>query len=257
MDKRIRIRQSLVRRDRARRRATIALLGLLAVAGLGLFLWARSSEVFAVDKVVASGVTRVSSEELRQVLSWIKGKNLLCLSTREVAQAVEAVPYVRAVAVWRRFPDTLEVHIREYQPVARIQVANDACWLVGDDGRVLEKAISPRGLNLPLVIMPGIETVTGGQRLPGSIARALSVVNLLGVDQFREVFTKLATIKVDVDGTVTILLEDHTEVRLGEPTDLERKLMVATRVLENSLRVGRELEYVDVAVPDRAVAKPR
>lgn len=257
MRKEFHARRSSLLRQRGRRRAAVALVCFLVAAGLGLFLWARSSEVFTVQKVVISGIARISQEELQQALVEVSGQNLFRLKTRELAESLKALPYVREAKVWRRFPDALVVHVQEYEPVARVQVAGGACWLVAQEGRVLEKAAPPRGLNLPLVEASSVDAVTAGEELPAPIVQALSVVSLLNVDEFKNTFSKLTKICVGVDGATTIVLESQVEVRLGQPVDLDRKLKVAARVLEHSLRVGQQLEYVDVAVPDRVVARPR
>ncbi|MCX8033005.1 MAG: FtsQ-type POTRA domain-containing protein [Thermoleophilia bacterium] len=257
MDREFRARRSSLLRQRGRRRAAIALVCFLTAAGLGLFLWARSSEVFAVQKVVISGIARISQEELQQALVEVRGQNLFRLKTRELAESLKALPYVREAEVWRRFPNALEVHVQEYEPVARVQIAGGACWLVAQDGRVLEKAAPPRGLSLPLVEALSVDAVTAGEELPAPIAQGISVVGVLDADEFENAFGKLTKIVVSVDGATTIVLESQVEVRIGQPVDLDRKLKVAARVLEHSLRVGQQLEYVDVAVPDRVVAKPR
>ena len=73
------------------------------------------------------------------------GVSLLRVSTGEVKKALAALPYVRSVDVYRVFPNTLEIELVEYEPLARVQASEGNVWLVSDDGRVLERVdASPR-----------------------------------------------------------------------------------------------------------------
>jgi hypothetical protein len=54
-----------------------------------------------------------------------------------------------------------------------------------------------------------------------------------------------------------VILDGGAELRLGDPVELKDKLTVAAQIIEQYLRDGKQLLYVDVSVPSRAVAKPR
>ncbi len=93
------------------------------VAAAGLFLWLRSSSVFAVNTVVATATERVTREEIVEATSAAMGVSLLRLSTGAIEEALSALPYVRSAEVYRSFPNGLEVRVVEYEPVARVQAS--------------------------------------------------------------------------------------------------------------------------------------
>ncbi len=112
-------------------------LVVLLCAGAA-FLWLRSTDVFAVRQIVATATERVTKEEIAQVASQAMGGSLLKLSTGALEEAFVELPYVRSAEVHRCFPDSLEIELVEYEPVARLQDQSGSVWLMSETGRVLE-----------------------------------------------------------------------------------------------------------------------
>ncbi len=227
---------------------TVVAVIVVVIACAALFLWLRSSDVFAVKRVTATTNAHVTSEEIYQATAAARGVSLLRLSTEEVKAELSALPYVRSVQVHRRFPDTLEVELVEYTPIARVGVRSGEVWSVAEDGRVLEMA--PKS-SLPLVVTESEVFPVAGQYLPGILAGALSLAQLVAAEGAPETLPALDHIAVSAGGELTMLCKGGTEVRLGEPKELEQKLMVASSIIEQYLRDGRRLLYVDASVPDR------
>lgn len=261
MDPRIKQRRRGVTQARGRRRLVAVAALLLAAAGIAGFLWARSSDVFAVRRVSVPVTQRVSEAELRSAVSMASGVSLLRVSTGQIEARLRSIPYVRAARVYRRFPDSLEMDIEEYEPVARIEGRDGAHWLVAEDGRVLEKSEDPGGPTdkiLPLFVpeaevWPELGVVTSPQ-----IVEALPLVAALEAGGVWSVEKHpLERVVVTAAGEMVMVLVGGGEVRLGDPTQLDEKLMVALEVVEGYLSEDRKLEYVDVHVSARVVAKAK
>ncbi|MHB0979690.1 MAG: cell division protein FtsQ/DivIB [Thermoleophilia bacterium] len=261
MDPRIKQRRRGVTQARGRRRLVAFATLLLAAAGIAGFLGVRSSDVFAVRRVSVPVTQRVSESELRAAVSMVSGVNLLRVSTGQIEAGLRSIPYVRAARVYRRFPDSLEMDIVEYEPVARVEGRDGVHWLLADDGRVLEKSDDagvPADAGLPLFapeaeVWPEPGVVTAPQ-----IVDALPLVRGLGAEGVWSVEKHpLERVVVTAAGEMVMVLAGGGEVRLGDPTQLDEKLMVALEVVEGYLSEGRKLEYVDVHVPGRVVAKAK
>jgi hypothetical protein len=52
-------------------------------------------------------------------------------------------------------------------------------------------------------------------------------------------------------------LQGGTELRLGEPVDLKRKMMDASKIIQTYLRDGKTLEYVDASAGGRLAVKAK
>jgi cell division septal protein FtsQ len=260
MNSKVRERRRSVNLQRGRKRGSLILLVVAVLVVVGLFLWLRSSDVFAVRRVLAPALVHVSSEQVREAASGARGVSLLKVSTHDVEKKLTALPYVRSAKVYRHFPDALEVTVQEYQPLARVQATDGHLWLVADDGKILApgdgSGASEAG-SLVLIVPATSFTAKAGSRLPDLIAGALPVAKLMEQADFSKTFPHVAKIMVSDDGRTVVILDSGAELRLGDPVELKDKLTVAAQIIEQYLRDGKQLLYADVSVPSRAVAKAR
>jgi cell division protein FtsQ len=252
MDRRVRARRRTVGRERGRKRAWVVTVIVVVIACAALFLWLRSSDVFAVKRVTATPTEHVTIEEIYEATAAARGVSLLRLSTQQIEAELSDLPYARSVEVHRRFPDTLEVELVECMPVASVRIRSGQIWSVAEDGRVLELANRP---NLPLIVAENEIDPVPGENLPAMLTGALSLAQLVATEDPFETLPVLDHIAVSAGGELTILFKDGTELRLGEPQELEQKLTVAASIIEQYLRDGRQLDYVDARVPDRPAVK--
>ena len=260
MDSKVRERRRSVNLQRGRRRGGLILAFATVLVALGLFLWLRSSDVFAVRFVLAPSLTHVSSEQVRQAAAGARGVSLLRVSTVDIEKKLATLPYVRTAKVYRHFPDSLDVSVQEYRPSAEVQTSDGHLWLVADDGKILAP-VDPSDVaqpgDLPLVVPSSTFTAKAGSRLPDLIAKALPVATLLGQGELGKSLPAVAKIVVSAGGETNVILEGGGEIRMGDPVQLKDKLMVAAGIIEQYLRDGKQLVYADVSVPSRAVAKAR
>jgi len=255
MDRRVRERRRLVGQERGRRRAGLIFLCVLAVAAVALFLWLRSSDVFAVEEVSGTVTHHVTPEQLDSAVSAARGVSLLKVSTKAIEKTLEALPYVRSVHVYRRFPDGLEIRLVEYEPVARVRTADGKEWLVADDGCLLEKIGSQTGSSLALIVSAGQFAARPGGTIPQAVVAALPVALMLQTPEVAASLPVVEEIAVSAGGEVVVRLQGGTELRLGVPTDLKQKMTVAADLIDKYLRVGKTLEYVDASAADRVAVK--
>lgn len=241
---------------RRRRAQAIAVLLLgAALVGFG-YLWARSSTMFAVEQAVVPVTKHLSEAQLRSALAPASGQNLFSLSTEHLEKRLKALAYVSEAEVYRRFPRSLEVSLVEREPVARVQLDGGRIWLLSEDGRVLEPDRGQAGDRV-VIVPPRALKLKAGEFLPKELRPALELsLELEGADASVRPL-EAQTLTVSQGGQGTLLLGSGLELRLGELTQLEEKLMVANRLIEEYSREGKELLYVDVYLPERPVAKAK
>jgi cell division protein FtsQ len=255
MDRRVRERRHLVNRERGRRRAGLIFLCVLVVAAVALFLWLRSSDVFAVKQVSVPVAHHVTQQEIAGAVSAARGVSLLRLSTGAIERSFEALPYVRSIHVYRQFPNGLEVRLEEYEPIARLRTADGKWWLLADDGRLLEKVGAQPSSPLPVIVAAGQFAARPGGTASQVVVEALPVVLMLRMPQVAESLPTVEQISVSAGGDVVVHLAGGSELRLGVPTDLEQKMTVAVEIIQEYLRDGKTLEYVDASAADRPAVK--
>lgn len=252
MDKKVRERRRSVSRERGRRRAAVIVACVAVVVAAALFMYLRSSDVFIVERVTATPLTYVTEEQIAGATAPARGENLLALSTGPIEERLAALPYVQSARVIRRFPHSLEVRLVEHSPVARLKAGDGSVWLVSQDGRLLEKKNLP---GLPLFV-PEIEIAPQpGEYVPASVVGALSAAGVLHDLSTAEAVPPLRQATIALTGDVVLQLHGGTEVRLGEPERLKQKLTVVGAIIEQYLRDGKRIQYVDASVPERVAVK--
>lgn len=242
---------------RGRRRLVFLALALVLAAGAGSVVWARSSDAFRIESLILPHAHHVTEAQLRKATASAMGVNLLRVDLDAIKLKVAAIPYVRSARVYRRFPDALEVQFEEYEPAAVVQATDGRRWLVAEGGRVLETVKGTGTGNLALIV-PGTEAwpQAGGVVAP-QVVGALSVAALVHDPRAWPASHPVKRLAVDDFGEVVLILGSGTEVRIGEPTGLQQKLIVAAGIIDRKLREGSAIAYIDVHDPSRAVAKPK
>lgn len=257
MDPRVKVRRRGVQLRRGRHRLLVALVATgIAVAVVG-YLFLRSSDVFAVQRVFVPVTERVKETELRAALMPARGVSLLRVSTGELENRIRSIAYVREATVYRRFPDALEVRVREYVAQVRVRDEEGRAWLIAEDGRVLEQETT--GVSALLFITPAHASVPRvGEYVSPEVVAAVPLANRLADPAaWPAVRHPVENVGVSEQGELVVILAGGGEIRLGDPTKLDEKLTVSLEIIDRYLKDGKNLDYVDVRVPTRVVAKAR
>lgn len=93
------------------------IIGALVVAGskIGTIDWTP----MAVENIeLTTTLVYQNIERFEEAVTGFRGGSLLTTDVEEVRKAVQLLPWVSSAAVQKRWPDTLVVSVKEYQPVA-------------------------------------------------------------------------------------------------------------------------------------------
>ncbi|OFV82807.1 MAG: hypothetical protein A2W26_06655 [Acidobacteria bacterium RBG_16_64_8] len=172
-------------------------------------------------------------------------------------KALRALPYVESAEVHRGFPNTLQIELREYQPVARLQDDQGEVWLVSDSGKALAGTQAAHFPDLPLVVPDIGVAVKAGQEVPVAIGDILPLAAYVLGDDVSGRLPALARITVSAAGCAALVLEGGGELRLGDSEGLEGKLNVALDLVQQCLAQGRSIEYIDASVAGRVAVKAK
>ncbi len=220
-------------------------LGALVAIGLA-YLIAYSTPVFALERVEVSGAPPELTRQVTRVTRDLVGTSLVGVDVDDVEGRLRALPAVAGASVDRAFPHTLVVKIAPERPVAVVRLGRSS-WLTTGSGKVIREIETGTLRHLPrLWLAKGATIRLGGEIPPGFVpaTRALAEAHAVGLG------SRVKGIR-PVGDELTLVLRRGTEIRLGRATEVGLKLTVASRVLQ---LVDGDAEYVDVSVPQRAVA---
>lgn len=128
-------------RWRHRRPLLIGLAVLVAVAGLGAFLYAGPALV--VRTVSVSGVSAARTLQVRAAADAPMRRPLAQVDTRLIAGRVDALPFVESVTVRRHWPSTLQIVVEPRAPAAVVPVAVGRYRVVDLSGVAFATNVAP------------------------------------------------------------------------------------------------------------------
>ncbi|NTU76299.1 MAG: FtsQ-type POTRA domain-containing protein [Alphaproteobacteria bacterium] len=106
---------------------------------------------FAVRDVIVEGRLHTEKDELFAALGTEANAPILAFDPDEAREKISQLPWVAAVTIERRLPDTILVRLTERQPLARWQ-HNNKTVVIDATGAVLATAKPELFATLPLVV---------------------------------------------------------------------------------------------------------
>jgi cell division protein FtsQ len=173
---------------------------------------------------------RVSAEQVRSAVAPQLGRGFFAIDLAQVRSSIAALPWVEQVEVRKRWPDLIEVTLREHRPYAR--------W-----GR--DRLLSDRGA---LFSATGQELLQGLPELEGPDARVAEVVALHAQAQKTFAGTGLAVtgVRLSARGSWSLALGNGARIVVGR-ADPEPRLQRLVRVLPQLLSgAAQPFERIDL-----------
>ncbi len=115
---------------------------LMTAALLAAALWwlagVLSSTRFHVAEAAVHGNTLLSASQVRSSAK-VDGKLIFVVNTEEVASRLQELPEVSTTAVEVHWPNTVDIHVQERQPVVAWNDAGRTWWLSPDGTGIVER----------------------------------------------------------------------------------------------------------------------
>lgn len=173
---------------------------------------------------------RVSVEQVRGAVAPQLGRGFFALDLAEVQRAVAALPWVEQVEVRKRWPDTIEVSLREHRAYAR--------W--GAD-----RLLSDHGV---MFTAEGLEELQGLPQLEGPDAQVADVVafHRAALSAFTGTGLGVSGVRLSARGSWSVTLVNGARIVVGRD-DTEARLQRLVRVLPQLLAgEARGFERIDL-----------
>ncbi|HVL49890.1 MAG TPA: FtsQ-type POTRA domain-containing protein [Actinomycetota bacterium] len=220
----------------------LLVVGALLYLGAQEALRSRSLQL-ARFEVTGNSEDRVSTDQVIRATGVKVGDQLVGISTREVGERLERLPWVRQARVERILPSTLRISVDE-RKASLVVHTNQGPYLVDDRGLVLqqgsENLVNLVDLPLP-VLSPGSVITTPEfthsarilRSLPDGIRDEVSTVRAASIDQ----------IQLEMSGGPVIYY--------GAAEDIQAKNHAADALLQRSADSPATTGIIDVRVPSR------
>ncbi len=234
----------------------LVLVGVLSVGLVLGYHFLVSSEYFMVRKVVLTGLNRVSRTQVLASTGLDKPANILALNLSEMAEELQAAPWIDRVTLTRKLPDTILVDVKERRPQALISLG--AMYYLDESGRAFKKVDPNEKPELPIVT--GFTKADLLERFDFTQRDLKEVFALLEVlaernDLFR--LENISEINFDVARGLTLFTrEQNIQVKVGF-SDYRAKIKRLGRVMAHLKINGQSdgLAYFNLECSPRVVVR--
>jgi len=222
---------------------------VLGVYGLTLPIW-------DIKEVVINGAVMLADEEIRTMASIPVSENLFFSSFSRAKTNLSKITAIKSFRIYRMPPATVLINIKEREPIA-VVVFPEKSYLVDQEGYLINHNpnITLNISNLAdLPIVSGIkeEQILKAEKVDDKNAQVISEI-ILKLSPFLE--AKRMQLELGGLKNVSFLLDDLLRVKMGEATDIKRKMAVFSGLLPVISGQWTEVEYIDVRFPDNPVIK--
>ncbi len=153
-------------------RTGILFLLLTLVVGIGgwyCLQFLERSDIFRLTMVSVQGTRMTQKQQILDLGVIEQGINLLSFDIDLARKRISSHPWVESVRIKRTWPSTLEVLVREYRPLAMVNIENERgriLYYIDHRGKVFAEVNSSQDLDFPVIT--GIETsgMSAGTAIP-------------------------------------------------------------------------------------------
>lgn len=232
------------------------MISLLCLVLICAAILAAVTVFFKVKKVIVSGESRYSAEEVLEAAGIAEGENLFFLNKVAITNRIfRDRPYLDTVSIRRRFPDTVEIILQDCVPSAAVSFQN-RYWLVDKKGKILEEISQEQAAGHCLVTGLELEEPQLGEYLDFSRpeqGKALSTI--LNTAENSGILKEIMGIHMEKLFEIKLQYTERFVVELGTVEDLEKKISFLNQVVE---RLGStDTGVIDLTDPQTARFRPQ
>ena len=228
-----------------------SLLAVMILAALFFIV----SVFFEVRNVEVTGTDRYLPAYVEQISGIRSGDKLLFLNEFEISQKLfSKLPYVKAVKVRRRPPNTVVLDITERVPVAKL-MSGDIAYIIDEDAYLLDYTVVDEDYQLPVI--------NGASPVSRDRGKQLQFNDPLMLDSLRNVLSELvksnwmdhiSEINLEKIYSISFSYSNRFTVVLGDAGNLPYKLSLLEEVLSRLHETDQGV--IDLSTPEMARFQP-
>jgi hypothetical protein len=143
-------------------KTTMLFLLLSLVIGTGGWYcvqFLERSDIFRLTMVSVQGTRMTQKQQILKLGAIEQGINLLSFDIDLAEKRINSHPWIDSVKIKRTWPSTLEVLVREYRPLAMVNIDNEkggVLYYIDHRGKIFSRVNTSQDLDFPVIT--GIET---------------------------------------------------------------------------------------------------
>ncbi len=241
MDPRLAERRRHVLEERARGGVRRVIWLVTMVTVVSALAWLLQSPWLSVSSIEVSGQQRADVDGALARAGLELGRPLLLAPADEAREQLLADPFIADATVDRLFPDTIEIRLIEYQPVAVVDTGS-ARTVIGETGVALARDADSV---LPTIRLDAPEPPFGAAFEDGRVTGAASFFATLEPPYVS------GALLFESEGELWVELGEYL-VRLGRPIEMPQKAAALAAVLGEGQPAGA---IINVIAPSRPTVR--
>ena len=235
---------AVVKRRRRRRSFARFFRGLIflvvSAAVLGVFVYVP---FFTLSEIKLVGAKYLTQEDIMKIGNIYMGEQLFRLETDVVKNRLSKDLRIEEVTVRRRLPHTLEVKIKEREPLAIIQC--DYGYLDLDhSGIVLDSYKTLKDMQIPMITGAEVRDLYIGDTVEDAQVKGiLDFLQRLNAESLNQI-SEAAIVEQDYVVMYTATAQS-VQIRIGKLERLDEKAHLTEDFLRDLAKNPRAVEYVD------------
>lgn len=134
-----------------KRAAQIAIAAFCVIGIIATLLYFQRSDTLFIKNVVVTGkLKRIQRDDVIVLSQITKQDKLFSINLLDIKKKILKHPWVEDVHLRREFPDTIQIDIKERQPLALLKVANEF-YIVDHLGKAFKTYNNEKDLDLPII----------------------------------------------------------------------------------------------------------
>lgn len=252
------------RREAGERRRAILrrrwlLLAAASVGVLSLMMFLGYKFIFVVRNINVKGEGTYSVETILESSGIHEGVNLYSFRASTVENNITLrCPYIGSVTVDRQIPNKMTITVKEDKPVYYAVIFGEY-KLLSENLRVLDVAPSKDDLPEGLIKLklPAVSYSVSGRVVKfADPKRERSVRSVLGIAAQSGIRDKLTMIDLRDQFNMSMVCDAKQKLMVGSETDLEYKLKIAEKILENEMFASEGKYKIDFTVDGKTGVVP-
>lgn len=242
--------------SRARLVSIVKLLALLVVVAFVVVRGASAvtgAALLRIDHIKVRGNNRMSTADLQELLSGLRGENLVTTDLEAWRERLIASPWLRSASLRRLLPSTVDVVVTEREPIG-IGRNGDRLYLIDERGARIDD-YDTRYADLDLPIIDGLK-FSEDSSAPSDGRGELAARVILALRGKPTLARRVSQVDVSNPHNAAVIVNDDPAlIYVGEDrfvARLESYLGLAPALHE---RVAG-IDYVDLRLDDRIVVRP-
>jgi len=231
--------------------STVLFLTLSYLLFFHPIFWINNIHLSGNEEVNREMIVDIIENEIVSDIFFLRSRTIFLVSTSEIVNRVaNEFPQIEFVQVKRSFPDSLNITIRERNPVAIwCRDDGDDCYLIDRNGVIFKETLIPAGL----AVIRGGDTAVSLSEVPISPENILFLIEAWrGIKDI----VKISEFKIEESKIIAQTIEGwDIYFTFKKPASVQTKklLLVIEEQIFNEDRAG--LEYIDVRFEDKVYFK--